>query len=196
MRINHLTEPKVPRGLVSRRRSLRGAADVAVLGGKLAVAIGLVLVVLARGGDSVGNRGLARANAKIEQERMELGMDEDMKMPKISSREDFERMQERRRQQAEKRKANEKRLEDVRKDAREAAISNTKLAYFREWLFVIGSIVLAMGLLHVGFNGTGPERIICLIMLAIITFSVYVGGVPWISSFQPPQSVTRTIMMR
>ena len=54
--------------------------------------------------------------------------------------------------------------------------------YWTEWIFVIGSILLMIGLILVGFTGVGPERIICLAMIAIITFSIYIGGVAWLSS--------------
>ena len=137
-----------------------GGIDVAL--GKIGVALGLVLVLLARGCDSVGNRSVARAHAKKEEARLE--------MPKSSERT----------------KADRERLEELDEEVDEARIDNTLLGYWREWLFVIGSIILSLGLLHVGFGGTGAERIICLIMLAIITFSIYVGGVPWISSLNIP----------
>ena len=44
---------------------------------------------------------------------------------------------------------------------------------------IFASIVLASGLLVVGWNADGAERWISLVMLAIITFSVYIGGLAW-----------------
>jgi hypothetical protein len=43
-------------------------------------------------------------------------------------------------------------------------------------------VILVVGLLTVGFGGEKHERLICLIMIAIITFSVYVGGLAWINT--------------
>ena len=48
-------------------------------------------------------------------------------------------------------------------------------------LFVFGTIVLSFGLLIVSWTAQGAERWICLIMLAIITFSLYVGGIAWVA---------------
>lgn len=56
--------------------------------------------------------------------------------------------------------------------------------FTRELIFVFGSMVLSVGLLVVGINGEGSEKWVCLIMLAIITFSVYVGGFAWSASLQ------------
>ncbi len=73
---------------------------------------------------------------------------------------------------------------DLRIASRDAARINDMWGYWREMLFVVGSQLLTIGLLIVGFNGQGAERWICLIMLAIITFSLYVGGTAWISSIR------------
>lgn len=56
--------------------------------------------------------------------------------------------------------------------------------FTRELIFVFGSMVLSVGLLVVGINGEGSEKWVCLIMLAIITFSIYVGGFAWSASLQ------------
>ena len=78
--------------------------------------------------------------------------------------------------------ASEKKVENLRDDARDASINNVMWGYWTEWIFVLGSILLMIGLILVGFTGTGPERIICLAMIAIITFSIYIGGIAWIPS--------------
>ena len=56
--------------------------------------------------------------------------------------------------------------------------------FMRESIFVFGSMVLSVGLLVVGITGVGSEKWVCLIMLAIITFSIYVGGFAWSASLQ------------
>ena len=48
--------------------------------------------------------------------------------------------------------------------------------FWRELTFAVGTAILAIGLLAVGFSGQGPERWVCLAMLGAIIFSVYVGG--------------------
>ncbi len=63
--------------------------------------------------------------------------------------------------------------------ARDAAAGNNINAYWRAWVFVIGSIVLTFGLLVTGWSAEGAERTICLVMLAIVTYSIYIGGSAW-----------------
>jgi len=58
-------------------------------------------------------------------------------------------------------------------------------AYYHEICFVFGALVLSSGLITVGAAGDGPERWICLIMLAIITFSIFVGGAAWLPHGSP-----------
>jgi hypothetical protein len=70
--------------------------------------------------------------------------------------------------------------------SRDASANNAMNAYWYELLFVFGSQLLVVGLLIMGLGGQGPERWICLIMLAIITFSLYVGGIAWINSVNFP----------
>ncbi len=43
-----------------------------------------------------------------------------------------------------------------------------------------GLPTLASSLLIVSWSAAGAERLICLVMLAIMTFSVYVGGMAWV----------------
>lgn len=66
--------------------------------------------------------------------------------------------------------------------ARDSSLYRNTGSLWREWFFVIGTIILSVGLLTVGFTGQGSERTICLIMIAIITFSLYIGGAAWIDS--------------
>ena len=68
------------------------------------------------------------------------------------------------------------------RDARDADVSRRILAYWMEWIFVTGSVLLGLGLLVVGFYGKGAERTACLVMLGILTFSIYVAGSAWVTS--------------
>ena len=56
---------------------------------------------------------------------------------------------------------------------------------FHTLVFVIGSMVLVMGLLVVGLTGQGAQSWICFGMLAIIAFSIFVGGVSWLGRLLP-----------
>lgn len=49
----------------------------------------------------------------------------------------------------------------------------------RELLFLAGAIVLVAGLATNGIRGEGAEKWLCLVMLAIITYSLFVGGGAW-----------------
>ena len=71
---------------------------------------------------------------------------------------------------------------DLESEARGADADNTMAGYWHEWLFLIGSLGLIVGALTVAFGGTGAERIVCLIMVALVVFSIYVGGVAWAGS--------------
>jgi len=69
--------------------------------------------------------------------------------------------------------------QELRQAAREAAQSSALQGYWHAWLFLIGSVCLTLGLLLVGFGGQGAERWICLAMVVVITFSLFVVGAPW-----------------
>lgn len=49
----------------------------------------------------------------------------------------------------------------------------------RELFFLGGAILLVAGLLTNGLGGDGAEKWLCLIMLAIIVYSLFVGGAAW-----------------
>ena len=51
--------------------------------------------------------------------------------------------------------------------------------------FVFGTMLLTVGLLIVGLTGEGAKGWICLGILGIIAFSLYVGGAAWIGRFLP-----------
>ena len=68
---------------------------------------------------------------------------------------------------------------DLDSAAHTAGATNQINGWWREVFFVFASVVLSLGLLIVGWNADGPERWVSLIMLAIITFSLYIGGTAW-----------------
>ena len=130
--------------------------------GQPALLIGLMAVLLAKGCDAVGNRNIVRLNAQVQLAQQRLN--DNKELTPVERQEEQER------------------IEDLQKDAKEARLTNDISGYWREILFVFGSIVLSVGLLATGFTSDGPARWICLLMLAIITFSLYVGGIAWIGS--------------
>ena len=82
-------------------------------------------------------------------------------------------------QEREKKKAEAGPWRTLESNARSAMTSYQIDGYWRQIFFVFASIVLASGLLVVGWSAEGAERWISLVMLAIITFSVYIGGLAW-----------------
>lgn len=63
--------------------------------------------------------------------------------------------------------------------ARNAPYLHAVYAYWCAVAFLVGAVCLSVGLLLVGFSGQGSERWICLTIVAIIAFSLFVGGTPW-----------------
>jgi hypothetical protein len=69
--------------------------------------------------------------------------------------------------------------EPVQSAARDSAHVHAVYGYWCAAMFLVGSVCLTIGLLLVGFGGQGPERWICLTIVAIIVFSLFVTGAPW-----------------
>jgi hypothetical protein len=67
-------------------------------------------------------------------------------------------------------------------DARAARDANISWGYWREWLFVLGTLAFAAGLLTLGAAASGAQRWLLLAMVLILVFSVYVAGTAWLSS--------------
>ena len=63
-----------------------------------------------------------------------------------------------------------------RSAVRQAENDHLLWGFWREATFLLGTVVLMVGLLAIGFSGEGPERWICLGMIGAIVFSIYVGG--------------------
>jgi hypothetical protein len=170
-----------------------------LLAGRPMVAIGLLLVLISRGCDGLGKRAVDRAQAKEkvaqasfndkwDQQRTDIqrkiSVLEDKESP---SPEDSQTISDLKKSLADLQKNQEKAkkvfdattLRDLSIAARDAAANNAINGYWRECLFVLASLVLAIGLLAVSWTAEGAERWVCLMMLAIITFNLYVAGVGW-----------------
>lgn len=184
---------KVPSSLATDLRRL------SILAGRPMVAIGLILVLLSKGCDSISLRGVERADAiakkapelfKDDVEGKELAIQREI--DEISVRSDAKPEDQGKIQELTKRKtelassaAKESKgketgeWRDLRLAASNARANHGINAYWRELFFVFAAIVLALGLLVVSWGADGAERWVTLTMLAIITFSLFIGGMAW-----------------
>lgn len=163
--------------------------------------MGLVLVLGSRGCDSVMNRYVARAqvaakyredqwNDKWKDRFNKLTREEEtIRNRRQASPNDSQRLTELSNErtklketQEEERRTSEATWEDLEHSARDAQANNQMSGIWREAVFVLGTMVLSVGLLAAGFTLEGPGRWICMVMLAIVIFSLYIGGIAWISS--------------
>jgi hypothetical protein len=164
--------------------------------GRPLVLLGLLLVLGSRGCDALGKRAVEAARAKdslaqtqfddawqekqqkLEDQRKRLS---DSGASTEESRTELSRIEEQLARLAEDRQKEKAALEkgqwrDQQIKARDATAKNQIAAYWREWAFVGGTIGLTFGLVIVSWSAQGAERWVSLIMLAIITLSIYVIG--------------------
>ena len=163
--------------------------------GQPLVAIGFVLVLLSRGCDSLGDRYVTRITAKarvtedqfqdqwdyeksvLEKRRLELLQGTE------TSPEQREELDELKDELDELEEGKQAELEDLQAGrwrklniaARDAESNNAMWGYWREGLFWFAAFLFSAGLLIVGFTGQGPDRWLCLVMLAIVVLSLFVG---------------------
>jgi len=163
------------------------------------VVVGIMLVLTARGCDSLGNRNVARLQAKDALAKSKFDRKWEREQSEIRSQiaeiqnkdepdpEDVERTAELQKQLAEVQSNRDKARDVEKRDnwaktegaAQDAQHNNAGWGYFREMGFVFGSMVFTFGLLCTGFTSTGPDRWISFVMLAIVTFSLYIWGFAW-----------------
>jgi hypothetical protein len=120
--------------------------------GIILLAAGLFLVVLSRTSESVFNRSAARTQA-----RYQLA-------------------------QADSDEYDETELTELRDSANNANANVMAWGFWLSWPFMIGTLMLTHGLLVLAFTGQPIEQRVCVVMIAIITFSLYVGGFAWFDS--------------
>jgi hypothetical protein len=172
---------------------------LALLAGRPMVAIGLVLVLLSKGCDSVSLRNVDRAEAIAKNAREQFKEDAEAKklalqreIDEINGRGETKAEEQSRILDLNKRKtdlaasaAKEQKAKesgewrDLDIAAGSAITNHTVNGYWRELFFVFASVVLSLGLLIVSWGASGAERWVTLTMLAIITFSLFVGGQAW-----------------
>jgi len=183
----------------------RAAAGAGILGLNMTVAqvmlvAGLVLVLVARGCDSLGSRAIANANAQAQSAQNEFNDKWEAKMlvntekveeiqgkkaPSVDDTKAIEKLREEsttmsRDMEKERTKLQRGEWRDLTRASRDANTKNQLRGYWLELLFVLGTIFLTIGLVVVGVQGEGAQRWICLMMVAIITFSVYIWGIAWV----------------
>ncbi|MEI7836532.1 MAG: hypothetical protein WCK05_08975 [Planctomycetota bacterium] len=156
---------------------------------RLLVLGGLAFVVLARGLETITVRGASRLQAKAALEpalfdeawadRLEAGT-KDLREPERGKQ---------RKELSDKRDAERTELSETDwrglKRAADHAVDRGRIRiYWLEWLFLLGALALTTGLIAVAGLGAGPERVICLVMIGVITFSLFVGGTAWLTGFR------------
>ena len=67
-------------------------------------------------------------------------------------------------------------------NAADAGANHIMDSFFYQMGFILGTVMLSTGAVVVAFYGEGGERIVCWIVLSILTFSVFVGGMAWVES--------------
>ncbi|MCE9554319.1 MAG: DUF4339 domain-containing protein [Planctomycetes bacterium] len=160
---------------------------------------GIVLVVAARGCDTLNQRNVGRMAAKqaaarqqfddqwetqrlgIQQQIDKLGAKTPISADDHKTIADLRtKLTELLKQQGESRKTlTEGEWRNLEIAARNAKWDFAMWAYWHEMLFVVGAIAFTVGLILVGFGSQGPERWIALAMLAIIAYSLFVEGAAW-----------------
>ena len=161
--------------------------------------VGFLMVIGSKGCDSLGNRWASRlsANARIAEDKFNYGYERkrnsyqsqidsinDGDNPNTDRINDLnKRITDLNKEQSEQRqKLSKTTWFELDASAKMAQANNQAWGFFRELGFVFGSMVLSIGLLVLGITGNTSEKWTCLIMLAIITFSIYIGGFAWFSS--------------
>lgn len=180
-----VVEPPMPRSNGSTGSQIMAALNCSFLPAgvvkiaRLVMVAGLLIVLGARGCSSISSQGVVRAGAKIDAARAEFDDKWNQKIADAKPEDKF-KLQDDKMKEQEKLEKNE--WKDLRADARDARTGFATGGYWREIAFVTGTLAFAAGLLLVGVGGVGFERIACLVLLVIIVFSVYIGGLAWLQS--------------
>jgi GYF domain 2 len=171
--------------------------------GRALVVLGVLIVLMSRGCDSLGVRKVARLQALAESAESEFQRSWDRR--KRSLEDELQSLRERpdrnnidqqrlsnmpteiasldREKAAEQRDLRRGTWANYQIAAEDATSSNRMWAYWRQLGFLFGTMVLAVGLLFVTPTTEGPERWICLAMLTVILYSVYASDSVWGGSF-------------
>jgi hypothetical protein len=159
------------------------------------LALGLFLAVTARGCEGLGAKNVVRLQNLAELEQKRFDEEREDAVVEAQARLDEPNLPAARRTELQKQldeliaKYDKERRELQKGEWRElgnaatrAVVENRGAGYWRELMFVFGTILLSLGLLANSFISQGAERWLSFGMLAIILFSIYVGGMAWSAS--------------
>ena len=166
---------------------------------------GFLLVIASKGCDAVGKRYADRLKSQatlatrefnyeydLRQSRLELEREEINSKSEISNydQQRLESIDESLVELREDRDNEQRRLrrttwQRMQHSADTADANQQQWALFHTMAFVLGSMVLVVGLLIVGLSSQGAPSWLCLGILAIIAFSLYVGGAAWMGALLP-----------
>ena len=163
------------------------------------VVLGVLIVLMSRGCDSLGVRKVARLQALAEIAESEFQRNWDRQ--KSDLEDEQQALRERgnlnnidqqrlnnlpeemtkldREQQEQQRALRRGKWASYQIAAEDASSSNRTWAYWRQLGFLFGTMTLTIGLLFVTPTTEGPERWICLAMLTVILYSVYASNSVW-----------------
>lgn len=190
-----LPRRKRQRFLVEERDLMRHVRTT----GRGLIVFGVLVVLMARGCDSLGTRKVARLKAISESAEVEFQRDwerqksrlEDEQLTLNENPTPSDVDQQRRlslpqeiaaldqAKRTEQRSLRRGRWHNYQLAAETAGNDNAIWSYWRRLGFLFGTMVLAVGLLGVTPTTEGPERWICLVMLTVILYSVYASGSVW-----------------
>lgn len=166
---------------------------------------GFLLVIASKGCDAVSQRYAERVKAQaalaqdefmyeydLREARLELEREEINAETELSDY-DQQRLEEIDEALVELRESREQEQRRLRRTtwqrlqfaSRTADANRLQAAVWYTALFVLGSMLLTVGLLIVGLTGTGAQSWLSLGILAIIAFSIYVAGTAWIGKLLP-----------
>jgi hypothetical protein len=166
------------------------------LASRIALLVGIVTVVLARGCDSIGVRYIARLKAistsaesrfqaEWEQRRQALETQknalQEQSQRSPAEQADLQDLSKKiaeldQQKQAEESRLRRSRWRELETNATLAGDNNVMWGFWRELLFQFGALVLASGLVAVAYSSEGPERWICLVVLAVVVYSIFNGS--------------------
>lgn len=182
--------------IIAPRRTPRPETSPASMLGKQLLGVGLVLVLCLRGCDSLGDRYAARLNAMAEVgpirfdeaweakkqafETRRAGVKEEgLKREAELEKLQLELDQMNATMSAEREQLVRTTWRELKNSAQNASADQAIWNFWRQVLFVPATLLFVVGLFWYGGSSDGPERWLCWSMLAIIGYSLFVGGVAW-----------------
>jgi len=188
-------KPRRPRMRFDVQRPVEIFRFAAFLGQPLLL-VSLLLVLLPRGCDRLGERHVARVQAQaklaenefqdqwerqkmpVEQELNDLQAKADPSAEERSRRdlltEQLDTLN--KRKLAEQQSLRAGQLRELTATARDAEALQALDNFWREGIFRLGVCLLSLSLLIVGFSGAGPERWMAWVLLAVILFGLFSGS--------------------